>query len=79
MEQQLAECFAQKLKNRAIILKANQKDLEKIKDFIEDLSEVKLVYMTTAPSTVCLRVVKEPIDKQPFEHALFTLDIDAGY
>ena len=75
----MTECFAQKPKNRAIILKANQKDLEKIKDFIEGLSEVKLVYMTTAPSTVCLRVVKEPIDKQPFEHALFTIDTDAEY
>ena len=79
MEQQITECFAQKLKNRAIILKANQKDFEKIKDFIEGLSEVKLVYMTTAPSTVCLRVVKEPNDKQPFEHALFTIDTDAEY
>ena len=79
MEQQITECCAKKMKNRAIILKANQNDLEKIKDFIEGLSEVKLVYMTTAPSTVCLRVVKEPIDKQPFEHALFTLDTDAEY
>ena len=74
MEQQITECFAQKLKNRAIILKANQKDLEKIKDFIGGLSEVKLVYLTTAPSTVCLRVLKEPEEMQPFEHALFTLD-----
>ena len=49
----MSECFAQKLKNRAIVLKANQKDLEKIKDFIEGLSEVKLVYLTTAPSTMC--------------------------
>ena len=75
----MSGCFAQKLKNRAIILKANQKDLEKIKDFIEGLSDVKLVYMTTAPSTMCLRVVKEPFEKQPFEHALFTLDTDAEY
>ena len=76
MEQQLTECFAQKLKNRAIILKANQKDLEKIKDFIGGLSDVKLVYVTTAPSSTSLRVVKEPNDKQPFEQALFTLDTD---
>ena len=76
MEQQITECFGQKMKNRAIILKANQKDLEKIKDFIEGLSEVKLVYVTTAPSSTSLRVVKEPNDKQPFEHALFTLDTD---
>jgi len=76
MEQQITEYFGQKMKNRAIILKANQKDLEKIKDFIEGLSEVKLVYVTTAPSSTSLRVVKEPNDKQPFEHALFTLDTD---
>jgi hypothetical protein len=76
MEQQVTEYLGQKLKNRAIVFKANQKDLDKIKDFISGLSDVKLVYLTTAPSSTALKVLKEPNDKQPFEHALFTLDTD---
>jgi hypothetical protein len=65
---------AMKLKPRAIILLANEKDLEKVKDFIKTLGEVKLVYLTTAPSSTALRVIKEPKDRQPFEQALFTLE-----
>jgi hypothetical protein len=54
---------------------ADQEDLEKIKDFVKTLVEVKLVYVTTAPSNTALKVIKEPRDKgQPFEQALFTLE-----
>jgi hypothetical protein len=74
MEQDLIQYSAKKLKPRAIILLANEKDLEKVKDFIKTLSEVKLVYLTTAPSSTALRVIKEPNDRQPFEKALFTLE-----
>jgi hypothetical protein len=77
MEQQVTQPTIKRLKPRALVLMADQKDLEKIKDFIETLVEVKLVYLTTAPSNTALRVVKEPRDKhQPFEQALFTLDVE---
>ncbi len=74
MEQEMAQYFDKKVRPRALILMANQKDLEKIKDFIKTLSEAKLVYVTTAPCSTALRVIKEPIDKQPFEQPLFTLE-----
>jgi len=77
MEQELIQYSTKKLKPRAIVLLANEKDLEKVKDFIKTLSEVKLVYLTTAPSSTALRVIKEPNDRQPFEKALFTLETDA--
>jgi len=77
MEQEVTEYPNWKLKPRAIILLANEKDLEKVKNFIKTLSEVKLVYLTTAPSSTSLRVTKEPNDRQPFEKALFTLETDS--
>jgi hypothetical protein len=77
MEQQIIEPAIKRLKPRALVLMADQKDLEKIKDFIETLVEVKLVYVTSAPSHTALRVVKEPRDKrQPFEQTLFTLEVE---
>jgi len=77
MEQQVTEPTIKRLKPRALVLMADQKDLDKIKDFIETLVEVKLVYLTTAPLNTALRVIKEPRDKrQPFEQALFTLDME---
>jgi hypothetical protein len=77
MEQQVVEPAIKRLKPIALVLMADQKDLEKIKDFIETLVEVKLVYVTTAPSNTALRVVKEPRDKrQILEQALFTLDFE---
>lgn len=77
MEQEVTDYLTNKLKPRALVLMANQKDLEKIKDFIKTLDEVKLVYLTSAQHNTNLRVVKEPSDKrQPFEQALFTLDTE---
>jgi hypothetical protein len=77
MEQEVTKPTIKRPKPRALVLMADQKDLEKIKDFIETLDEVKLVYLTTASSNTALRVVKEPRDKrQPFEQALFTLDVE---
>jgi hypothetical protein len=76
VEQEVTEPTIKRLKPRALVLIADQKDLEKIKDFIETLIEVKLVYLTTAPLNTSLRVVKEPKDKhQPFEQALFTIEM----
>jgi hypothetical protein len=77
MEQQVTEPTIKRLKPRALVLMADQKDLKKIKDFIETLVDVKLVYLTTASSNIALRVIKEPRDKrQPFEQALYTLDVE---
>ena len=53
----LAENKTKKLKPRALILMANNKDFEKILDFIKTLNEVQLVYLTNKN----LRVVKEPM------------------
>jgi hypothetical protein len=66
-----------KLKPRGIILLANTKDLEKVKDFIKTLSDIRLIYVTTAPCSTSLRVIREPNDRQPFEKALFTLETDS--
>lgn len=77
MEQEKANCKAKNLKPRALILMANPKDLVKILDFIKTLNEVKLVYVTTSQANMKLRVVREPRDKrEPFEQALFTLDME---
>jgi hypothetical protein len=77
MQQQVVEPAIKRLKPRALVLIADQKDLDKIKDFIETLVEAKLVYVTTAPSNTALRVVKEPKDKrQPSEQILFTLEME---
>jgi len=77
MEQEIVDYKTKKLKPRALILKANQNDLEKIKDFIKTLTEVKLVYVTSAQLNTALRVIKEPNgNRQPFEKALFTLDTE---
>jgi hypothetical protein len=73
MEQQISESVVKRLKPRALVLLADQRDLEKIKDFIETLAKIKLVYLKTAPSNTSLRVIKEPKDKhQPFEQELYT-------
>ena len=74
MEQQVTEPTIKRLKPRALVLMADQKDMEKIKDFIKTLVDLKLVFLTSAPSNASLSVMKEPRDKrQSFEQALFTL------
>ncbi len=53
-----------KIKPRAIILKAHDKDFYKLKDLIEKLlPEVEIIYVTTGPVACVLRVVKS----MPFE------------
>jgi hypothetical protein len=48
-----------KIKPRALILKAKDKELSKIKKLIEDeCPEVKIVYITTGSSSCILKVVK---------------------
>jgi hypothetical protein len=58
-----ATCL-KKIKPRAIIFKASDKDFYKIKDSIEKLfPEVEIIYVTTGPVACVLRVVKS----MPFE------------
>jgi hypothetical protein len=53
-----------KIKPRALIFKANAKDLDKIKELIEtQFPNVEIVYITTGPATSLLRVTKS----MPFE------------
>ena len=48
-----------KIKPRALIFKANEKDLDKIKELIEtQFPKVEIVYITTGPATSILRVTK---------------------
>ena len=55
---------SRKIKPRAIILKAHDKDFCKLKDSIEKLfPEVEIIYVTTGPVACVLRVVKS----MPFE------------
>jgi hypothetical protein len=78
MEQKVVEPTIKRLKPRALVLMADQEDLAKILDFLKTLNDVKLIYLTSAQSNTLLRVIKEPRDKpQPFEQALFTLDLES--
>jgi hypothetical protein len=48
-----------KLKPRAIIFKANDKDLSAIKDLIESqFTKVEIIYITTGPASCILKVTK---------------------
>jgi hypothetical protein len=53
-----ATCL-RKIKPRAIIFKANDKDFCKLNDFIKtQFPEVEIVYVTTGPVSSFLRVIK---------------------
>ena len=60
-----ATCL-RKIKPRAIVFKANDKDFYKIKDsIIAQFPEVEVVYVTTGPVASFLRVVKSiPFEMQ---------------
>lgn len=48
-----------KIKPRAVVFKANEKDLDKIKAIIEtQFPNVEIVYIATGPATSILRVIK---------------------
>jgi hypothetical protein len=56
--------YSRKIKPRALIFKATEKDLDKIKELIETkFTEVEIIYVTTGPATSILRVTKS----MPFE------------
>jgi malate/lactate dehydrogenase len=60
-----AACL-KKIKPRAIIFKANDKDFYKIKDSIKmQFPEVEIIYVTTGPVDSILRVIKSiPFEMQ---------------
>ena len=57
---------SRKIKPRAIIFKANEKDFRKLKDSIEtQFPEVEIIYVTTGPVASVLRVIKSiPFEMQ---------------
>ncbi len=60
----LESCYSRKIKPRALIFKAQDKDLYKIKELIEtQFPEVEIIYVTTGPATSILHVTKS----MPFE------------
>jgi hypothetical protein len=66
-----------KIKPRALIFKANEKDLDKIKELIEtQFPKVEIVYITTGPATSILRVIKSmPSETQNYlEQPLYTIE-----
>jgi hypothetical protein len=66
-----------KIKPRAIVFKANTKDLDKIKELIEtQFPKVEIVYITTGPATSILRVTKSmPFEMQNFSaQPLYTIE-----
>jgi hypothetical protein len=66
-----------KIKPRALIFKANQKDLDKIKELIEtQFPKVKILYITTGPATSILHVTKSmPIETQNCpDQPLYTIE-----
>jgi hypothetical protein len=59
LQTSIATTCLRKIKPRAIIFKANDKDFNKINDFIKtQFSEVEIVYVTTGPVASFLRVTK---------------------
>jgi hypothetical protein len=60
----LKNASSQKIKPRALVFKANDKDVNKIKEIIENkFPEVKIIYLTTGPEASILHVSKS----LPFE------------
>ena len=69
--------YSKKIKPRALIFKANNKDFDKIKELIEtQFPEVEIIYATTGPTASILRVTKSiPFEKQdPSTQTLYTIE-----
>ena len=55
----LETTYSKRIKPRAIIFKANDNDLNKIKELIEiQFPKVEIIYVTTGPAASILRVTK---------------------
>ena len=60
----LCRIGSKKIKPRALIFKATDKDLDKIKELIEtEFTKVEIIYVTTGSASSILRVTKS----MPFE------------
>jgi len=72
-----AAAFAKTIKPRALILKAANKDFDKITELIKsEFPEVEILYITTGPVASILRVTKSlPFEMQnPPEQSLYTIE-----
>jgi|WetSurMetagenome_2_1015567.scaffolds.fasta_scaffold03158_11 hypothetical protein len=68
---------SKRIKPRAIVFKANNKDLEKIKEVVEtQFPEVEIIYVTTGPAASILHVTKSIPDKpqNSFSEILYTIE-----
>ena len=77
MEQEALISHSRKIKPRALIFKAKDKDLYKIKELIEtQFPEVEIIYVTTGPATSILHVTKSmPFEAQnSSEQPLYTIE-----
>jgi hypothetical protein len=68
---------SKKIKPRAIVFKANDKDLDKLKELINvQFPEVEIIYVTTGPASSILRITKsipnEPSDSS--SELLYTIE-----
>ena len=69
--------YTKKIKPRALIFKANNKDFDRIKELIEaQFPEVEILYVTTGPIGSVLRVTKSiPFEMQDTsKQSLFTVE-----
>ena len=67
---------SRRIKPRALVLKANDKDLDKIKEIIElQFNEVEILYVTTAPVGSFLHVTKSvPFELQDASIRPYTIE-----
>jgi hypothetical protein len=72
----LETACSKRVKPRAIIFKANDKDLDRIKELIDaQFPEVEIIYVTTGPVASILRVTKSmPIEPQNSSDLLYTIE-----
>ncbi len=62
--QEVLTSYSRKIRPRALVFKARDKDFEKIKKLIEqEFPEVEIIYVTTGPAASILHVTKS----MPFE------------
>jgi len=72
-EESLTSFSDYKIKPRALILKANEKDLKEIKKIIEtQFPKVDLIYITTGSATSILHVTKSmPLETENLSNAFY--------
>ncbi len=76
-ENVFVSAFSGRIKPRALVLKAADKDFDEIKEVIKkQFPQVEIIYLTTGPAASTLRVVKSiPFKTQnPSENPLYTVE-----